>query len=548
MKGSFSKRITMWLAIAAILAMVLSPLGAVLGPAQVASAQESSESTPVAEPDPTGTTGEGDVAPSQDDSTPTVDESTPEPTVEPTAVPTETPGTPEAEEPIELTDTTLDQVVVTPYCFRSPELTRVDNTGDTAITILSISAVLDGVEGTVNIPVPSTEAIDAGATRIYRSGPAATTGTVLTTTSLFNSTTAVVIGVKVVTNIGIVEEDCGVNPNLQLTVPSDVTITLDCLSNPETARIFNGGSAEILITSIESLDGSPVGIAVNRPLGPGKTVIYRSNTGATSGTVLTLEEFYSDEAYENDGIRLNTSIGVIEKACAVKPPTYPSLLEITIDCKNVPEWVKIKNVGLGAVTITGMESLYDKKAIEPFTLNKTLQPGQGVIYRSGTTGNYANVLTSQYLYNPNVGSSEGARIFTKTGKVFVVRCPDVPRIEVNLTTQTLYAWEGNTLVRTSPVTTGKDGFLTPTGRFHIMTKEGTIRMAACSGGECWDVPNVPSSMLFWYGGYYLHGAYWHNNFGNPALRSSHGCVNLPLEFASWLFNWARVGTVVWIHY
>jgi hypothetical protein len=50
MKLSFSRRITLWLAIAAILSMVISPLGAMLGPAQVASAQESSEATPVGEP------------------------------------------------------------------------------------------------------------------------------------------------------------------------------------------------------------------------------------------------------------------------------------------------------------------------------------------------------------------------------------------------------------------------------------------------------------------------------------------------------------------
>ena len=57
---------------------------------------------------------------------------------------------------------------------------------------------------------------------------------------------------------------------------------------------------------------------------------------------------------------------------------------------------------------------------------------------------------------------------------------------------------------------------------------------------------VPASMLFREGGYYLHGAYWHNNFG--ISRGSHGCVNLPVYFAWWLFSWARIGTEVWIHY
>ena len=376
--------------------------------------------------------------------------------------------------------------------------------------------------------------------------PEATSGTILTTTSLFYSTTAQVIEVEVSTSAGNITESCGPNPNLQITLPTDVVITLDCTSNPETARIFNGGSAEITINSIESLDGNPAGIQVDRPLGAGRTVIYRSNSGATYGTILTVEEFYTDNLYEVDGIRLNTSIGVIEKPCAEKPPTYPSELEVTVDCQNLPEWAKIINVGQGPVTITGLESLYDQKSIEPFQLNKTLQPGQGLIYRSGTTGSYYNVLTSQYLYNPNVGSAEGVRIYTSTGKRFVTRCPDVPRIEVNLTTQMLYAYEGDTLIRSSPVSTGKDGFLTPAGTFRIMTKEGTIDMAGCSAGECWDVPDVPASMLFREGGYYLHGAYWHNNFG--ISRGSHGCVNLPVDFAWWLFSWARIGTEVWIHY
>ncbi|MCC6703819.1 MAG: L,D-transpeptidase family protein [Thermomicrobiales bacterium] len=541
---AITKRIALWLAIAAVFAMVIGPLGATLAPAQLAAAQETTEATPATEPDPATEPVEEVIEPAEGEATPSPDD----PIDEPTDEPTEEPATPTADDPVELTETTAEQIIITTYCYRAPEMTRVDNTGDTAITVLSIQPVFDGVPGNQYLVAPNQSNINAGSTKIYRSGPEATSGTVLTTDPLYNTTSAQVIEVEIATSAGTVLADCGPNPNLQITVPTDIVITLNCTATPETSRIDNNGTAMITINSIESLDGSPTPITVNRNLGAGRTVIYRSNYDGASGTLLTTEEFYTDTLYENDGIRLNTSIGVIEKTCATKPPTYPSQLEVTMDCKNLPEWVKIKNVGQGPVTITGLESLYDKKPIEPFTLNKTLQPGQGVIYRSGTTGNYANVLTSQYLYSPNVGESEGARIFTKTGKTFVVRCPGSPRIEVNLTTQTLYAYEGNRLIRTSPVTTGKDGFNTPTGRFSILTKEGTIRMAACSGGECWDVPNVPHSMLFREGGFYLHGAYWHNNFGNPAARSSHGCVNLPLDFAAWLFSWANYGTEVWIHY
>jgi len=57
------------------------------------------------------------------------------------------------------------------------------------------------------------------------------------------------------------------------------------------------------------------------------------------------------------------------------------------------------------------------------------------------------------------------------------------------------------------------------------------------------VPDVPWVMYFHNSGNAIHGAYWHNNFGAPM---SHGCVNLPLDVAEFLFGWAPEGTPVTI--
>ena len=43
----------------------------------------------------------------------------------------------------------------------------------------------------------------------------------------------------------------------------------------------------------------------------------------------------------------------------------------------------------------------------------------------------------------------------------------------------------------------------------------------------------------------LHGTYWHNNFGHVM---SHGCVNLPMDVAEWLYAWTPMGARVEIHY
>jgi lipoprotein-anchoring transpeptidase ErfK/SrfK len=70
-------------------------------------------------------------------------------------------------------------------------------------------------------------------------------------------------------------------------------------------------------------------------------------------------------------------------------------------------------------------------------------------------------------------------------------------------------------------------------------------MEGVINGEYYDVPSVPWVMYFTDLGHALHGTYWHNNFGQTM---SHGCVNLPMDFAEWLYGWADIGTRVEIHY
>ncbi len=117
-------------------------------------------------------------------------------------------------------------------------------------------------------------------------------------------------------------------------------------------------------------------------------------------------------------------------------------------------------------------------------------------------------------------------------------------IEVDLSDQVLRAWEYDRLVFATLVSTGLPQYPTPTGTYRIYTKLRYERMRGGTPGiDYYDLPNVPHTMYF-YLGYAIHGAYWHNNFGRPM---SHGCVNLPLDAAAWLYDWTPVGTVVWIH-
>ena len=111
--------------------------------------------------------------------------------------------------------------------------------------------------------------------------------------------------------------------------------------------------------------------------------------------------------------------------------------------------------------------------------------------------------------------------------------------DVDLSDQRMYAYEGDTLVKTFVVSTGT--WQTPTikGKFKVWIK---LKSAAMSGPGYY-LPDVPYIMYF-SGDYGIHGTYWHNNFGVPMSR---GCVNLTIPDAEWAYNFAVVGTVVNVH-
>jgi hypothetical protein len=120
------------------------------------------------------------------------------------------------------------------------------------------------------------------------------------------------------------------------------------------------------------------------------------------------------------------------------------------------------------------------------------------------------------------------------------------RIEVSISKQWLYAYEGDLQVYAAPVSTGRDGFNTPIGNFAVYDKLRVQTMVGDAGGETWNVPSVPWVMYI-YGGVALHGTYWHDNFGT-GYRPSHGCINLNMDDAQWLYQWASIGTPVSVVY
>jgi hypothetical protein len=116
-------------------------------------------------------------------------------------------------------------------------------------------------------------------------------------------------------------------------------------------------------------------------------------------------------------------------------------------------------------------------------------------------------------------------------------------IDVNLTSQTLVAYEGSSPVFQSLVSSGTSRYPTVTGQFRVWLRFASQDMNGYRLGYDYFLQDVPYVQYF-FEDYALHGTYWHNNFGTPM---SHGCVNLPTPAAEWLFHWASTGTLVNIH-
>jgi lipoprotein-anchoring transpeptidase ErfK/SrfK len=122
--------------------------------------------------------------------------------------------------------------------------------------------------------------------------------------------------------------------------------------------------------------------------------------------------------------------------------------------------------------------------------------------------------------------------------------PDERWIDVNLSTQTLTAFEGNTAVYSTLISSGLPSFPTVTGQFRIWLRYESQTMDGARLGYDYYLTGVPYVMYF-YQDYALHGTYWHNNFGTPM---SHGCVNLETSDAQWVYNFTSLGTLVNVHY
>jgi len=122
-------------------------------------------------------------------------------------------------------------------------------------------------------------------------------------------------------------------------------------------------------------------------------------------------------------------------------------------------------------------------------------------------------------------------------------------IDANLTEQTLTAYVGSTPVHVAVMSSGRPDYPTPRGTFTILRRVANETMT--SAGLPWirdyyKLDNVLFTQYFTSMGAAIHEAWWKapDSFGIP---TSHACIGLPHDEAEWFWNWANVGTPVYVH-
>ncbi|AXK44591.1 L,D-transpeptidase family protein [Brachybacterium saurashtrense] len=123
-------------------------------------------------------------------------------------------------------------------------------------------------------------------------------------------------------------------------------------------------------------------------------------------------------------------------------------------------------------------------------------------------------------------------------------------IDVDLSAKTVTAYVGDTPVwGPRAMVDGKEGYETVTGTYEIYLRYDRQDMTNApyypeDHPKYYYTPDVPWVQYF-HRGYGFHGAPWRSSFG---YSGSHGCINLPVSDAKWLYDWASIGTKTVVHY
>ena len=247
---------------------------------------------------------------------------------------------------------------------------------------------------------------------------------------------------------------------------------------------------------------------------------------------------------------------------------YSSVLQPTRNLPNTPitELPAGQTGFWGEVTVPYVDLTHEGVVASPwmqdhilYNFPPRLYYGQVVwIDQVRTTNGFAEYRWNEDVNGHGYGYGAYGELFWADGAAFKVLTeedispinPDVDpnekRMEASLDYQTLSCYEGNAEVYFCRISSGLSNFIdpttgqindkmaTPVGNLLTHWKIVSLNMTAGTFQSGYSTPAVPWNTMISGDGVAIHGAFWHNAFGE---KRSHGCINVSPEDAKWIFRW-----------
>ncbi len=143
----------------------------------------------------------------------------------------------------------------------------------------------------------------------------------------------------------------------------------------------------------------------------------------------------------------------------------------------------------------------------------------------------------------------GGGIYGQESRHIEFHVGDAHVYKVSARTHQMQVFSNGKLIRTLPITTGKEGFTTRSGVKVIIEKFEERRMNSETVGipegypEFYDIDDVQYAMRLTYSGEFIHAAPW-SVASQGSANVSHGCTGMSTENAKWLYDMTLRGDVV----
>lgn len=345
-----------------------------------------------------------------------------------------------------------------------------------------------------------------------------------------------------------------------LTSPVDAQVTFDEEEqtwNAVPGRNGQGVDPQHFVDAVQQHAPALEDFAVEQPVEQIAPAITTEEAEETVGTITTLLE-QPMSITGADGEPQEVSAERRSGWISVVPDESGQTLSIAVDEEGVREWVTARA---------------DKDAVEPKNGIEQIDETGKVVKVVAEKQDGLEITNTDAVAEQLIGALKGvtpleAAFETKQVKSEVEKV-DAPKdeqtdaegttpadptgekwIDVDLTSKTVTAYVGETPVwGPRKMVDGKEGNETVTGSYEIYLRYDEQDMTNASrypeGHEKYYYTHDVPWVQYFHRGYGFHGAPWRSSFG---YSGSHGCVNMPVSDAKWLYDWASIGTRTEVHY